>query len=113
MVLGFLYFFARYCLGSTVGSLLRFCCGCFCDSQLQTEDASDPALRTTFRVMEKSMKKHKIVTSYNPRYNPQYAGFVMAMDQRGTECKKASNPAIPSQAPDQFYKADGMFLTDM
>jgi hypothetical protein len=116
VVIGFLYFFTRYCLGSTLGSLLRYCCGCFCDVQTaQTEDASDPALKTTFRTMEKSMKKHKIVTSYDPRYNPQYAGFVMAMDERGADCKKASRPFIPSvsQAPDAFYKADGRFLADM
>lgn len=112
--LAVLYFILRYFVGSTLGACLQGCFGCCKErvgkkSTAQTEDESDLALRTTFREMEKSMKQHKIITSYNARCNPRYARFVRSLDEQGAK----HHGGEVAQEEDTFYEADALFLTDM
>jgi len=110
--MGVLLFVVKYLLGGTLGSVLKFMCGCLCDKkEAQVEDDSDPALATTYRAMAKLMKKHKMVSSYNPSKNPAYAKFVRALDDRGKGV--AGRDSELAQEDDPYYQADGVFLADM
>ncbi len=79
---GVLYFVSRYILGSTIGAMFSCCVG-GCREQMKggglhvtgLEDESDLALRTTFKGIKASLKRHKIITSYNPRFNPNYSKY--------------------------------------